>query len=95
MDTHSFDAFTRRATLLTMGSVGLAALASPLAADASKLCKPQVAECSAALAPLVEGNPNAAEQLACCSFLGTCNVTGFFDCLIDIQTPESAARLFR
>jgi hypothetical protein len=61
MESRSFDAFTRRAALLTLGSVGLGTLASPLAADAkkrnrkrnknknkgdvNKLCKTQVGQC--------------------------------------------------
>jgi hypothetical protein len=56
--------------------------------DANKRCKQQVPECEAILAPLCEGQENCDEIVACCSSLGQCNVTGFFDCLIEAQQPQ-------
>jgi hypothetical protein len=84
MDPVSFDAFTRRASLVAAGVAGLTAFANPIAADGkkkkrkkngdvNKLCKPQVAQCEAAF-----DLPNAQ---ACCAILGTCDIAGFFDCL--------------
>jgi hypothetical protein len=108
VDTRSFDAITRRAALMTLGSAGLATLAGltqPMAADAkkknrnknknknkgdvNKRCKKQVGQCTITLAPLCEGNEDCPAILACCSFLGACNVTGFFDCLIEAQQPSA------
>jgi hypothetical protein len=64
--------------------------------NANKLCRPQVAVCETFLAPACEENPNCAEIVACCSFFGTCNVTGFFDCLQELdQDQEETARLIR
>jgi hypothetical protein len=100
MDTRSFDAITRRASLMTLGTAGLAtlaALAHPLAADAkkknrnknkgdvNKRCKQQVEQCTTALAPECEGNENCPAILDCCSFFGTCNTTGFLNCVIEAQ----------
>jgi hypothetical protein len=113
MDARSFDAITRRASLLTLGAAGLAALGLSSSTDARKRngngkrnnngkngknrkqnkgkinarCKKQVGECEAFLTPQCEVE-NCAEIIACCAFLGQCNVDGFFTCLIEAQQPQ-------
>lgn len=84
MDTISFDAWTRRASLIAAGAAGLATLAIPIAGaakkknkkkkgDVNKLCKTQIAPCEAFF--------NDPDRDACCAFWGTCDIAGFFDCL--------------
>ncbi len=116
MSVLPFDAFarragvelSRRASLLTLRTAGLATLASPIVAEAkkkerknkstnkaTKKCKKDLAECSAQelhcsrqvdeCIPVVTaacgGGPGCQTVIACCQFLGDCDVTSFLDCL--------------
>lgn len=84
MDTVTFDALTRRASLMTATAMGLAALVSPSAGaarkkrknkkgDVNKLCKAQIAQCEAVFdQPAVQ---------PCCASLGTCDIAGLYQCL--------------
>jgi hypothetical protein len=89
MNPISLEALTRRASLVAAGAAGLAMLASPKAGDGKKkrkskkgdinqFCKPQVEQCLVRFneADSCEENP----YCECCSFFGTCDITGFFDC---------------
>lgn len=46
------------------------------------LCAPQVEECSAVVTSLCNGDPKCVDAPACCSFLGTCNASGFLSCFL-------------
>lgn len=69
MEPRTFDALTRRASLLTLGTAGLAALSLPLTGaarkknrknrnkkkgDVNKFCKTQVEQCETFVLPLCE-----------------------------------------
>lgn len=102
MNNLSFDTFTRhaagrvsrRASLAPLGTVGLAALASPISTEAKKQkkgagkkakqkCQKQVGQCTTFLDPLCEDDPDCLALVQeCCAFAGSCDVDGFFDCLI-------------
>jgi hypothetical protein len=103
MEPRTFDALTRRASLLTLGTAGLAALALPLTGAAkakksrknknknkgnvNKRCKTQVGQCEAFVDDFCGDQPECAEQLACCSSLGTCDFLGFIACVEEAQQP--------
>ena len=79
----SRSAFTRRASLLTLGVAGATSLAPrPLAAkkSANFLCKRQVGDCRAGITLVCEG-PNCDQAVACCDFLATCDFTAFASCI--------------
>jgi hypothetical protein len=89
MDAICFDVLTRRASVVSVGSAGLAALSIPIATagkkskhkkkgDVNKLCEPQVEQCLAFFGP---DDCDSDSRCACCSFLGTCDITAFYDCL--------------
>jgi hypothetical protein len=92
MDPVSFDALSRRASLMTLGTAGLAALASPLTVDAkkkkkkkgdvNKLCKRQIGECNTFVTITCAGDPECLDALPCCQELKTCDFAGFLNCLI-------------
>jgi hypothetical protein len=99
MDDGSFDALTRRASLMKLGAAGLAAsLASPAIATAKKggkkgkdKCKKQVGACRDGLADLCEvvfGIDNVEECVAlfgpCCDFLKGCNTAQAFACAVEV-----------
>ncbi len=101
MDHAFVAALTRRASLLTLGSAGLAALAQPMVSSAKKkkkkqkkgdvnqFCKKQVDQCRTFLSASCEGEGQAACLLAvetCCPEFGTCNFAGFFDCIAQFQS---------
>ena len=46
------------------------------------LCAPQVEECSTVVTSLCNGDPKCVDAPACCSFLGTCNASGFLSCFL-------------
>jgi len=94
MDRVSFDALTRRASILTLGGAGLAGLATlmtPLATDAkkkrgrnvdvNKRCKQQVAEWTAFAPSLCSEGPDCDALIACGAQLATCDFTGFLVCV--------------
>jgi len=93
MDDVTFDALSRRASLLTLGPAGVAALASPIAAsakkkkkkkgDVNKLCKKQVQPCLDFLTAACAGEPSCLAVLGCCSILGSCNTTQFLTCFVE------------
>jgi hypothetical protein len=91
----SFDAFTRHASLISLGAAGMAAAAHPFAAagkkkgknrkkgDVNKLCKTQVEPCISIWMDTCGSDPLC--QLTtqrCCQFFGTCDTTGFWTCLL-------------
>jgi len=91
MDDVSFDALSRRASLTALGTAGLAAaFTAPLTAgakkkkkkkaDVNKLCKKQVGQCTSFLLAQCAGQPTCPAIVACCSFFGKCNTTGFLAC---------------
>jgi hypothetical protein len=89
MNNATFDALSRRASLVTLGAAGLAALADPVVADAKntakkkarKKCQQQVGQCTAFLAEQCDGDPSCLAVTACCPSLGNCDVAAFFACL--------------
>jgi hypothetical protein len=100
MDPVNFDTLTRRASLLGLGTAGLAAFAVPLAADGKKkkkrkkgdvnqLCKQQVGECDIFVTGTCEGDAEClAEASACCPLLATCDFNGFLTCLQAALQPD-------
>jgi hypothetical protein len=98
MDPVSFDALTRRASLVSAGATGLAALATPMLAegkkkkktkkgDVNKLCKQQVGECTDFLLPLCMGDPQCLVQVPiCCEEFATCDSAGFLNCLLSLSS---------
>jgi hypothetical protein len=86
---------TRRSSLATLGGAGLATLiGGSLTVEAKKnnnkkdkkkikkkslqKCKGQIPGCE----NFITANGGNAAQLLCCDFLGTCDSTGFFACLV-------------
>ena len=45
-------------------------------------CAPQVEECSTVVTSLCNGNAQCLDAPACCSFLSTCNASGFLSCFL-------------
>jgi hypothetical protein len=97
MNDLSFEALTRRASLLTLGAAGLAGLAGPIAADARKKgkgkdkCKKQVGTCQEGLADLclVAFGADSVEACLdafgpCCEFLKGCNTAQAFACAVEV-----------
>jgi hypothetical protein len=94
VESRAFDAWTRRASLLTLGIAGLGTLGAPLAdakkrkkkkGDVNKFCKTQVEPCVTLLPESCGGNEECIEAMtACCAFLGTCDYLGLVDCIADI-----------
>jgi hypothetical protein len=97
MEAVAFDALTRRASLVSAGTAGLAALAIPIAAkgkkrkkrktkgDVFKLCKAQEADCAFVVESECQGDTQCLIQgLQCCEFLATCDIAGFLACLVAI-----------
>jgi len=89
MNDVSFDALSRRASLVALGAAGLAAaFAAPIAdaknttkKKARKKCKKQVGQCLVFLEGRCAGDPACiANSVRCCPFLGNCDVIGFFAC---------------
>jgi hypothetical protein len=95
----TFDALTRRASLLGLGTAGLAALVIPIASHAkkkkkkkgnvNKLCKQQVSECNIFVTGTCESDAEClAEASACCPLLATCDFNGFLACLQAALQPD-------
>jgi hypothetical protein len=93
MDSGSFDALTRRASLLTLGAAGLAGVAVPMVGlakkkkkkkkgDVNKFCKQQVSDCQTFVTVQCAGNPDCLDALPCCDPLATCDFGGWLNCLI-------------
>jgi hypothetical protein len=85
----SFNALTRRATVMTLGAAGLGGLAAAIAdakskkkkGDVNKLCKTQIEPCELTLTGQCGEDPECIEAMtACCAILGTCNFTEMFAC---------------
>lgn len=104
MESRTFDALTRRASLLTVGMAGLASLARPLTSaakknrknknkkkgDVNKLCKTQVGQCETFINTFCQGQPGCADLLDCCSEVGVCDFTGFIACVEAVQQTSAA-----
>jgi hypothetical protein len=56
-------------------------LECPAPVQATDLCPTQVAPCTAIMTIDCGKQPICPDLIACCSFLGTCDVNGFFVCL--------------
>jgi hypothetical protein len=93
-----FDALTRRASAMTLGTAGAARATSPVdsvAATAKKKagkiakrkCKKQAAACSTFFATKVCGDLVECQAFTamCCEFVGSCDFNGFVDCLLSAQ----------
>jgi hypothetical protein len=88
---HAARRASRRASLMTLGKAGLAALASPLSTVAKKKragkkakqkCQRQVGQCTTFLLPLCGEDPDCltfAQQ--CCALTGNCDPVGFINCV--------------
>jgi hypothetical protein len=92
MDSVVFDALTRRASLISAGAAGFAALAHPIAADGkkkkrkkkgdvNKLCKQEVNDCVTVLTAACEDAMCVAAVQLCCPELATCDFTGLVACI--------------
>ena len=97
MVTVAFDILTRRASLVSVGTAGVAALAAPIATagkkkkrkkikgDVFKHCKQQEVECAFVVESECQGDTDCLLQgLQCCERLATCDIVGFVDCLVAI-----------
>ena len=92
MNDVTFDALSRRASLLGVGA-GLAALAMPFSADAKnkgkkkakQKCRSQVEPCSTLVGESncgPENDPDCLAQIsACCQLLANCDFTGLIACI--------------
>jgi hypothetical protein len=94
MNRGVFYAMTRRASFITLGTAGLAALAHPITTDAkknrkknrnevdvNKLCKKQVGQCIDALTVTCEDDPECLEDVErCCPLLKDCDFEALFAC---------------
>lgn len=102
LDTHAFDALTRRASLVTLGAAGLAALADPLTTaaskkkrkkgDVNKRCQQQVAAWTAFVPSICADGPNCEPLIACGVPLAVCDFTGFLVCLSSPQAETLVPR---
>jgi hypothetical protein len=85
---------SRRASLMTLGMAGLAALASPLSTVAKKRkksagkkarqkCQKQRGQCTTFLLPICAGGSAdcVVRVQRCCALAGNCDPVGFFTCL--------------
>jgi len=89
---HAAGAVSRRASLVTLSAAGLAAgfagsrtagAKKSSSKKAKKKCKKQVGQCTTYVTAACAGQePSCLDLLACCTPLGSCNVTGFFTCLV-------------
>jgi hypothetical protein len=94
MNEGSFDALTRRASLVALSTAGLAAaLGESFVADAKKKhgknkkkcrdrCAQQVAQCTTSITAFCSGEPTCLDTVACCPILENCDFAGFFTCLV-------------
>jgi hypothetical protein len=93
MNEGSFDALTRRASLVALGTAGLAALGGSITADAKNKhgkkkkkspdrCASQVAQCTSTITAYCAGEPACQDSISCCPILENCDFTGFFTCLV-------------
>lgn len=83
MRTPSLPGLSRRASLLSLGLAGVAALTPrPLAAKkkANFRCKKQVGPCRSSITAVCEG-PNCPVAIGCCDSLANCNFTAFAACV--------------
>jgi hypothetical protein len=95
VDKNTFNALTRRASLMTLGVAGLAGLAGPLGAEAKKKgkgndkCKKQVDTCRSGVAQLCEIVFSEDAEVCvplfepCCEFLKSCNAAQAFACAVE------------
>ena len=92
MNDVTFDAMTRRASLLGLGVAGAAVLATPITSEAKnkgkkkakKKCRSQVEPCTTILSTQnCAGDPGciAATGACCQQFAGTCDFTGLVNCI--------------
>jgi hypothetical protein len=93
MDDRTFDALTRRASLLSLSVAVLAAFSTPPASarrkkndsnkNAKQRCRTQIGQCTAVIAQQCLGTPEEClKALECCDFAGQCDFTGFINCLL-------------
>ncbi|MEZ4565111.1 MAG: hypothetical protein R2853_20485 [Thermomicrobiales bacterium] len=76
---------SRRASLLSLGAIGLTALTPRRSAakkkKANSRCKKQIAECRTSFALVCSGD-NCPAAIACCDLLSDCNFTAFASCAL-------------
>src|SRR5215217_3197010 len=94
MDAGSFDALSRRASLVALSTAGVvAALRGSFPAEAKKRggkhktkcrdrCAQQVAQCTTTITSLCVGAPECQDSISCCAIPENCDFTGFFGCLM-------------
>jgi len=89
--------FSRRASLVTLGTAGLAALTHPFTTEAKKRkkkrktstgkqaekkCKTQTGQCISAITPLCKGDAACLARIQnCCLIAGNCDPVGWLQCL--------------
>jgi len=94
MSTNSFDALTRRASLVGVGTAAMSTLASTFVearnanrksrkridTKARKTCHTQAGQCTSRLEGLCANDPGCLALIACCEFAGRCDFTGYITC---------------
>jgi hypothetical protein len=95
MNRNTFDALTRRASLVALGAAGIAALgqtdrmSAKKKRDVNQLCKRQVGQCLAFFIPQCEDAACHARINLCCPQFGTCSLSGFYDCAQAAQSMSA------
>jgi hypothetical protein len=83
----SFDTITRRASLISLGAVGLATFAADAkkkksaSKKAKQKCQKQAGQCMATFASLTDDPSALAQVKGCCALAGNCDIVGFYYCL--------------
>ena len=75
---------SKRASLLSVGALGISALmpgVSTAKKKANSRCKKQVGQCQTSILSVCEGS-NCPAAIACCDLLKSCNFTNFVACAI-------------
>jgi hypothetical protein len=101
VNRNTFDALTRRASLMALGAAGISAMGQTdrmsakkkrKKGDVNKLCKRQVSQCLDFYLPQCEDGACLARFNRCCPQFGTCNFFGFYDCIRDAMSMEVSQR---
>ena len=100
MNDRHFDSLTRRASIVTPGVGGSAAVASPFTVaakqkhknasntKAKKRCQSQIAQCTTLVAQACPGDAACVARLQpCCTVVGQCDFSGFITCLQQAAMP--------
>lgn len=84
MRASAISGVSRRASLLSLGALGLSALTprhSAAKKKANSRCKKQVGQCQTSITTICNGS-NCPAAIACCDLLSGCNFTAFAACAI-------------